>query len=147
MLAASSPWFAASFFGATGSSFAVIIAVCGMILGGIMGIAGMYFAHQRQRLWHETARLALEKGQPVPPYDLEHGPREAPADLNQHDFRGGLILIAVGVGVFLFLGMVADARVAWLGAVPGLIGVALVLHWVIIKISSRNKPNVPRSSP
>lgn len=53
-----------------------------------------YFRLQRDRLWHETARAALEKGQPLPGQALSPGYRcRSP----WRDFRGGLILLAVGI--------------------------------------------------
>ena len=78
----------------------------------------LYFRsrHQRDKLWHETARLALEKGQPLPPLphsdeDLKNVP---PPGANpeewwgwkrerrrQRDLRRGLILLAVGVALLL----------------------------------------------
>jgi hypothetical protein len=127
-----------------GMQLVMIIAICGMILGLIMGMAGMYFAHQRQRLWHETARLALEKGQPIPANpDEHHSPGAKRTDLNQHDLRGGLVLIAVGMGVYFFLAAVADQRVAWLGAVPGFIGIALVVHWGLTRLTRSKSAHLP----
>jgi hypothetical protein len=37
-------------------------------------------------------------------------------------------MIAVGVGCYIFLGAVAGESVARLGAIPGLIGVALLIN-------------------
>jgi hypothetical protein len=123
----------------------IIIPLAGMLFGGAMAFLGMYFSHQRQRLWHETARAALEKGQPLPPYGPDPS-RSDSADRNgesNHDLRGGLVMIAVGVGIYFFLGAVADSRVANLGAIPGLIGVALILHWLITRMIRRKNPGVP----
>jgi hypothetical protein len=100
-----------------------------MILGGAMALVSMHFEHQRRRLWHETARLAIEKGQPIPPHPDE--PKPTRRDAAQRDLRAGLVLIAVGAGTYIFLQAVSDARVANLGLIPGLMGVALVLHWII----------------
>ncbi len=56
---------------------------------------------QRQKLWHETARAALDKGQPLPPDFIsgrwENGPRFA----GGWPLSRGLILIAVGVSFHL----------------------------------------------
>ena len=77
------------------------LGLAGLAAGIIFGGLGMYFHHRRQALWHETARIALEKGQPLPPL-----PNDEPAQSHEdkkNDFRGGLVLIAVGAGLYLFL--------------------------------------------
>jgi hypothetical protein len=145
MLHYSPPLFAGA-LGLGGVELAIIVSICGMILGGIMGITAMIFAHQRKKLAHDIARLALEKGQPVPEVfagDEHHRQRDSATDLNQHDLRGGLVLIAVGAGVFLFLKAVAGFNVGLLGAVPGFIGVALILHWLLTRIMTRKQRNPP----
>lgn len=37
-----------------------------MLLTIVIIVGGLILAYHRQRQWHETARLALEKGQPLP---------------------------------------------------------------------------------
>jgi hypothetical protein len=128
------------------AELAVIIVIFAMIFGGIMGIAGMFFEHQRKKLAHEVARLALEKGQPVPSQvtgEEHRSPHPAGSDLNHRDLRGGLVLIGVGAGVYLFLNAVADQRVALLAAVPGFIGIALVVNWILVRLMNRKQENPP----
>jgi hypothetical protein len=135
-----------AFLGLGGAELAVIVAIMGIIFGGIMGIVAMFFQHQRKKLAHDVARLALEKGQPVPPQFAgeEHRRPDRPGtDLNQHDLRGGLVLIGVGAGVYLFLDAVADHRVALLGAVPGFIGIALLVNWLLVRLLTRKRDNPP----
>jgi hypothetical protein len=144
MLHHSSPLLA--LLGLGGAELAVIATIMGIIFGGIMGIAGMFFAHQRKKLAHDVARLALEKGQPVPSEfagDEHRRPDRPGTDLNQHDLRGGLVLIGVGAGVYLFLDAVADHRVALLGAVPAFIGIALLVTWLVGRLTSRKQGNPP----
>ena len=90
---------------------------------------------QEQRLRHETVRFALEKGQALPP-ELLAQPKsdEGPTD----DRKAGMILIAVAIGMALFFHgfpFPPDASiahgVAWLAAIPGLIGVALLINWAL----------------
>lgn len=137
----------ASFLGLGGVEMSVIIVVFSLIFGAIMGIAGMIFAHQKQKLWHETTRLALEKGQPVPVDTSEMEPsRPSTGQPEQHDLRGGLVLIAVGVGSYIFLSAIATHQVALLAYIPGLIGVALIVHWLLMNLLSRNStPRNPRA--
>ncbi len=132
--------------GLGGAEIGIVFALCGMIFGGIMGLAGMYFHHQRKRLWHETARIALEKGQPVPPHDA--GESEENRDPTNrwranHDVRGGLVLLAVGAGLWLLL-LDMPGRIHFVGAIPGFIGIALLLYALLATIFGRkNEP--PRS--
>ena len=60
-----------------------------------------YSRYRERRLWHETIRLALEKGQAPPPEwfrDAQDAPRARRNDLSR-----GVILLALGAGISLFL--------------------------------------------
>ncbi len=88
-----------------------IIFGCGVPIVIVWSV--LYFKHRREALWHETARLAIEKGQPVPAMpdpDLSGQPPPA-ADAAEwlrirrqarrsKDIRGGLILVAIGAAFF-----------------------------------------------
>src|SRR5688572_24239356 len=91
-------------FGLGAAELAVLIAIAGMILGGITGIAAIFFHHQRQRMRHETVRIAIEKGQPVPEFAEHHTFQHSAMkeDLGRRDLRAGLVLIGVGAGIYLF---------------------------------------------
>src|SRR4051812_7615684 len=56
------------------------------------------FKHRQRQMWHETARLALEKGQPLPPMPdgEKHGGLRSAETMAYHDIRGGLVLFALG---------------------------------------------------
>ena len=127
----------------------IVIPVAGLIFAGAVAISAMYFKNRQRELWHETARVALERGQPLPPLpgaDEEAG-EKPPAGVSfpawqearrlesrRNDLKGGLILIAVGVSLFVFLGASAG-RVA--GGVVGGVGLALLVSVVLDKFSSR----------
>ena len=119
-----------------------LIPIAGMafVLGII--IIGSLEKTQKEKLRHETIRRALEKGQTVPSELLDgtasfrllaekFGPR--PRD----DRRAGLICLAIGIGIFLFFHFMRlsehdiPAGVPWLGAIPALIGVALLINWAL----------------
>jgi len=119
------------------------IPLAGMILGGVISISAMYFCHRRRELWHETARIALEKGQPLPLMPGESADSlRASSDSGggKNDVRAGLILIAVGGGLMIFFNYVGAPQVAGVGAIPGLIGVALLLFAVFSTLFSRKGP-------
>lgn len=91
--------------------------------------------YQRARLWHDTARLAMEKGQPVPNGEPDKFARgEFPRRRFERHFarydhwrylRHGLVMIAIGVA--LYFALPPDGQ-AW-ALIPGLIGVANLLTW------------------
>jgi hypothetical protein len=105
-----------------------LIPLAGMALALVALIAGTLDKMQKRRLRHELLRVALEKGQPLPPELLEEAPRRRSRD----DRRSGLVNIAIGVGVYLLFRAIAVwPGLEWIGVVPVLIGGALLLNWAI----------------
>jgi hypothetical protein len=140
-------------FLATGLDHSEIIALFtiggGLIIAAVIIIAVLYFQHQKQRLWHETARLAIERGQPLPPYPATDEERESqpPPGVSPDQwkrsrcggsFKGSLILIAIGIGIGFVSG-----RNYFAGAIPFLIGVALLINGLLERYWSRG-PSGPR---
>lgn len=127
-----------------------LIPIAGIVLAGVIVVSGMYFHNRRREMWHETARIALEKGQPVPPLDPddredEHEP--AKRGPTHHDIRGGMILIAVGAGLWLMFGSFAD-KLRFIGAIPAFIGVALLLYALLATMfGPKNPPQNPPPRP
>ena len=122
-----------------------IILVLGLTIILPITIVGMalYFKHRQRQMWHETVRLALEKGQPIPTQAAPEFIRErAPhggMEMNHHDLRGGLVLMAVGLGLYWFIGPV--------GYIPGFIGVALVVYALINRLFPEKKSDQPPTPP
>jgi len=120
------------------------IVVTGIVFGFsalMIAIVG-FTRHRNQRLRHETIRLALEKGQPLPPDLLDARPRRDPAF---RDLRRGLVLLAVGLGIGLFLFVsppTGGPERTWaVGFVPGLMGVSfLAAHWLAQRRDGAARP-------
>ncbi|HEX4179821.1 MAG TPA: DUF6249 domain-containing protein [Caulobacteraceae bacterium] len=102
----------------------------------------------------DTLKVAYEKGQPVPPELIDALQRgaipETPAKQSSYsaperDLRRAIVLICVGAGIALagyglyygisFAsdegGAITGSIVAGVGAIPGLIGVAYLLLWLV----------------
>jgi len=113
--------------GAIGSTFAFPLLLVAIVA---------YARHRNQRLRHETIRLALEKGQPLPPEILDPVDRRDPA---LRDLRRGLVLVAIGLGVCIYLGLTPLAQLhrEWpAGFVPACIGLAYLAAGAIARRST-----------
>ena len=111
----------------TGMELGLYLGLAGLVTGVFFGGLGMYFHHKRQALWHETARIALEKGQPLPSMPDEQEARQE-RENKANDFRTGLIMIAIGAGLYLFFLSLFGGWMRYVGAIPGFIGVALLIY-------------------
>lgn len=131
-----------------GPLIGLAIPVVALMVGGAIAICALYFRHRQQELWHETARVALEKGQPIPPMPApDHDETEAslePKSRAGQDLRAGLILIAIGAGLWFFLGAMGGF-LRYVGLIPGFIGIALTLFGAISLVLGRPQgPRPPR---
>ena len=109
-----------------------LVAIIGMLvtfgLPLLLVAVILYYKHRKLRMTHETIARLAEKGLPVPPELLEP-PRRGHTGL-----RGGLVLLALGFGLAIFLDQVGAP---WsIGLIPGLMGLALIVAW---KIETRPK--------
>lgn len=133
----------------SGMELGLYLGLAGLVAGVFFGGLGMYFHHRRQALWHETAKIALEKGQPLPPLqDQETSPSwetSKSRENKDNDFRSGLVLIAVGAGLYFFLTALVGRGLGLVGAIPGFIGVALLLYALLNALFGRKeKPSADR---
>jgi hypothetical protein len=86
-------------------------------------LAILHYKHRRLKLVHQTIAQLADKGLPVPPELIE------PPRARHFALRGGLLLVALGVGLAAFF---AIAGGPWsIGLIPGLMGAALLLSWTI----------------
>jgi hypothetical protein len=126
----------------SGAQWIAIAAIVGGLSFSILLIIfGLKFVQRRQELWHETAKVALEKGQPLPPLpaDMRH---EKHPDQNS-DLRTGLIMIATGAGLYLFLATFLHG-LRFVAAIPGFIGVALLLYAILNSLFGRKDKTAGR---
>lgn len=135
--------FIAPALAATGMEFGLTFGIAGLAIGALFGLLGMYLGHRRRVLWHETARIALEKGQPIPvpppdscgnwsdasAYPRSGSPAEFSHQRARHRSRGllisGMVNIAVGLGMYVAFSQFAG-KAAYAGAIPAFIGVAFI---------------------
>jgi hypothetical protein len=114
--------------------FAFIIVLCAI---------KQYFRWKRAQQWHETARLALEKGQPLPQSPLDNAAGCALGhnrDLDAwRDIRCGLTWIAVGVALHYAL---PPGNNSW-AAIPFFVGIAKLLFGLFSFLRS-DKPSDPQ---
>jgi hypothetical protein len=113
-----------------------------------------YFAAQERSRLHETLRVAYEKGQAVPPeliQSLQTSVSERPISTPDRDLRRAIVLIAVGLGLCglgygMYFGLnsaseegawITGTSIAGAGAIPGLIGVAYLILWLINRRAPR----------
>ena len=93
-----------------------------------------FFRYQRTKMWHETARIAIEKGQPVPsPWEMMRmgGRMRRWGSWNYFspwwEIRRGLILLAVTAGLYFSMG---ERTHGWI-AIPACIGGVFLLLGLI----------------
>lgn len=129
-----------------GTWIAVIAIAGGIVISVVAIVGGLIIANRRQAMWHETARVALEKGQPMPKSPDDEAEEVAEKKSDGGDIRAGLILIAVGGGLYLFLSNIGGGKVGYVGAIPGFIGVALLAFGMIsLGYKRKNTPPSDRS--
>lgn len=132
--------------------FIPIIAIAFGCTIALVSIVSSGISRRRQEeLWHETARVALEKGQPLPPrIEAEPGrPVGTPnpsARREKSDLRSGLILLSLGAGLFLAFGG-RDGSAAYFAAIPGFIGLALLLNAAIEGLTKRSPDKSDNTAP
>lgn len=88
--------------------------------------------YRTRKLQQETIRHFVDKGLPVPEGLLQTAEVKREG---RNDRRTGLILIAVGVGLFFCFSESTSFGIendlSWTGLIPGCIGVAMLLNWAL----------------
>ncbi len=113
----------------------------------------MFFKYQRDKMWHETARIALEKGQPVPSrWNVSFGSGRGRMNgfepwgywSPQREIRRGLVLLAVSAGLYYSMG---ERTRGWI-AIPACLGAVYLLLGLFSLLRGEPKdPNDHRDPP
>lgn len=97
-------------------------------------LAVLHARHRAREMRHQTIRLALEKGQPLPPELLE--PPSRPGS----DLTRGVKLLALGLGLSLML-LLMEKRAWPVGLILVTLGLGyLASHWLT---GRRGAPGAP----
>jgi Domain of unknown function (DUF6249) len=100
------------------ASFIMVLGILALVAWGKV---------RRRTMMHETVRLMLEKGQPIPAELLRDNFDRSPR-LPKSDLRRGILWVAIGLGLMAFL--LADHHHGWgLGFIPLCIGLGYLLAW------------------
>lgn len=104
-----------------------LVAIMGMLVSFGLPLALvaliLVYKQRKLRMAHETIARLAEKGLPVPAELLEPRRRSSGA------MRGGMMLVALGIALAIVLG---EVGAPWsIGLIPGLMGLALLLSWLI----------------
>ena len=147
-----------------GPELLLIFTLGATALSTVIVIVALVFKHHQRRLWHETARAALDKGQPLPSYpgaqkhEIEKSwhefARSQMAAQNhiqgfrwRRDLRGGLMLLALGLAVY------AARPPSWTTGwdlaiyVPSFIGAALLLNALLSALFAPKEKDVSARPP
>lgn len=113
---------------------ALLIPIFAVLMPVFIVFIVMYFRARERSELQKTLRMAIEKGQPLPESYVDSLQKSAKAPRSPaNDIRSGLILIAVGVGmaVWSFIDNGYLTGLAGVAAIPGFIGVALLIIGII----------------
>jgi hypothetical protein len=118
----------------------VMIPIAAFAMVAAIVIVPRYFKSLERQKMADTVRLAIEKGQPLPPEVVEAltvGGKREPTP--RRDLRRGVTLIAVAVGLAVFGLVIGHGEhqvvhpIVGVAAIPGFIGLALVVIYLLEK--------------
>ena len=117
----------------------LIVFGCPIVMVGLVA----YFRARKQKQLHDTLRVMIEKGVPIPPELLR--PPITAGEVSEADkdddprtaLRQGLFLIALGLGICIWL-FIKSSDSWGLGFIPLLIGLSFLAEWRIEKAKPSN---------
>jgi hypothetical protein len=97
------------------------------------------FIHKARELRHATIRLALEKGQPLPPDLLDGGRQDGRPRSPSSDLNSGVKAFFIGIGLSLFF-YFFHQRLWPVGLIPMFVGIG---HLAAHALTGRSTPSPP----
>ncbi|HVT59476.1 MAG TPA: DUF6249 domain-containing protein [Thermoanaerobaculia bacterium] len=102
---------------------AVLVIFCGCTLSAIILILAFRAGHHKREMLSRERLAAIEKGMEITLLEPSR-PRQA------NPLAGVFVLIAVGIGISLFLWQVGGGEAWGVGLIPGTVGLGLLAHWL-----------------
>lgn len=111
--------------------YTIYLPAFGVLIALIIPLFAMWTMMQNRKMKHETIRIALEKGQPIPPGFLDSDDdvrgdgqrRHGRSGGSHNDLRAALVLFAVAGGVYFIVPFVTPLL--------AFIALALLISWLI----------------
>jgi hypothetical protein len=112
----------------------IVVPVVGCMMIVAIVCLPIYFKSRERREMQATLRVAIEKGQPIPPEVIEAMTRAVKMPPTRlRDLRTGVIWLAIGIGIGLatyfgdFIHGDGDFDSIGLACIPAVIGVAFIV--------------------
>ncbi len=119
----------------------VITALTFLLVGAIVGLV-VFARHRAREMRYQTIRLALEKGQALPPELLRDAEHHGRMRHGRNDLQRGVLMLFLGMGVsgFLFL---SHRRVWGAGFILIALGLGYLVSHLVGGSGSREGPPAP----
>jgi hypothetical protein len=115
----------------------IVIVTVVFLTSAIIVATVFLFLHRAKELKHQTIRLALEKGLPLPPGLLDDGSKAAPRG---NDLSSGVKAVFIGIGIGLFFYFLGHPKLWAIGFIPGFLGLG---HLVAHALTGRKPADAP----
>lgn len=111
----------------------IIVGVTALAIGATIAIVAIIVGYNKIKMDHEARMKAIEKGTNVP---IITNKTKTP----YQTLKVALVWAAVGLGIFVYFVFFAkESDAAFLGIIPFLVGVALLISWMVERKGFREK--------
>ena len=119
----------------------VITALMFLLVGAIVGSV-VFAGHRAREMRYQTIRLALEKGQPLPPELLRDAERHGRLRHGRNDLQRGVIMLFLGMGLSGFL-YLSHRRIWGAGFILIALGFGYLVSHLVGGGGGRESPPAP----